>query len=145
MTSRTRAALLTAGVFVVVGCSDDGGGDGDLAAFCAAADRLEAADPFFFVEDRDRYEAAIDEMEAAFGDARANAPSDISDEVEQVAQDMESVIAALRGIDDPSDEAEVDATLSALDDSAAAGVTAGSEIDSYLVSNCDGRPAADAG
>ena len=135
MTKRVLPAFAILGALVGSGCGDDAGGD--LAAFCAAADRLEESDPFFFVEDRDGYEAAIDEMEAAFDDARSNAPPEISDEVEQAAQDMESVIAALRGIDDPSDEAEVDAALSALDDTAATGVTGGSDIDAYLASNCD--------
>jgi hypothetical protein len=137
MTNRILAATVILGALVASGCGDDGGSDGDLAAFCDAADRIEESDPFFFVDDRDGYEKAIDEMEAAMDDARSNAPTEISDEVEQAAQDMQAVIAALRGIDDPSDEAEVDAALSALDDTAAAGVTGGSDIDAYLATNCD--------
>ena len=122
---------------VASSCGDDGGSDGDLAAFCDAADRIEESDPFAFLDDRDAYEAAIDEMEAAVADAQSNAPSEISDEVDQGVQDMEQVIAALRGIDDPSDEAEVEAALSALDDGAVTGVTGGSDLDAYLVENCD--------
>jgi hypothetical protein len=137
MTNRILAATVILGALFASGCGDDGGSDGDLAAFCDAADRIEESDPFFFVDDRDGYEKAIDEMEAAMDDARSNAPTEISDEVEQAAQDMQSVIAALREIDDPSDEAEVDAALSALDDTAAAGVTGGSDIDAYLATNCD--------
>ena len=137
MTNRILAALVTLGALVASGCGDDGGSDGDLAAFCDAADRIEESDPFFFLDDRNGYEAALDEMEAAVSDAQSNAPAEISDEVDQAAQDMEAVIAALRGIDDPSDEAEVGAALSALDDTAVAGVTQGSDIDTYLALNCD--------
>lgn len=137
MTNRILAAFAILGALGASGCGDGGGSDGDLAAFCEAADRIEKSDPFFFLDDRDGYEGAIDEMEAAMDDAQSNAPTEISDEVEQAAQDMESVIAALRGVDDPSDEAEVDAALAALDDTATEGVTDGSEIDTYLVSNCD--------
>ena len=89
------------------------------------------------MDDRDAYEAAIDEMEAALADARSNAPSEIGDEVEEAAQGMEEVFAALRGIEDPSDEAEVEAALSALDDTAVTGVGSGSDLDAYLVENCD--------
>ena len=137
MTNRILASLVTLGAIVASGCGDDGGSDGDLAAFCDAADRIEESDPFFFLDDRGGYEAALDEMEAAVSDAQSNAPAEISDEVDQAAQDMEAVIAALRGIDDPSDEAEVGAALSALDDTAVAGVTQGSDIDTYLALNCD--------
>ena len=137
MTNRILASLVTLGAIVASGCGDDGGSDGDLAAFCDAADRIEESDPFFFLDDRNGYEAALDEMEAAMSDAQSNAPAEISDEVDQAAEDMEAVIAALRGIDDPSDEAEVGAALSALDDTAVAGVTQGSDIDTYLALNCD--------
>ena len=137
MTNRVLAVSVVLGALVASGCGDDGGSDGDLAAFCDAADRLERSDPFFFVDDRDGYERALDEMEAAMDDAESNAPSEISDAVEQAAQEMQSVIAALRAVDDPSDEAEVDAALSSLDDRAAAGVTGGSDIDVYLATNCD--------
>ncbi|MDX2380587.1 MAG: hypothetical protein QNM02_12620 [Acidimicrobiia bacterium] len=143
MTNRILAATVILGALVASGCGDDGDSDGDIAAFCDAADRIEESDPFFFVDDRDGYEKAIDEMEAAMDDARSNAPTEISDEVQQAAQDMHSVIAALRGIDDPSDEAEVDAALSALDDTAAAVVTGGSDIDAYLATNCDNRSGGD--
>jgi hypothetical protein len=143
MTNRILAAFVILGALVASGCGDDGGSDGDLAAFCDAADRIEESDPFVFLDDRDGYEAAIDEMEAAMADAQSNAPTEISDEVKQAAQDMKMVIAALRGIDDPSDEAEVGAALSALDDTAAAGVTGGSDIDVYLVENCDNRSSGD--
>lgn len=136
MTNRILAASVILGALAASGCGDDGG-NGDLAAFCDAADRIEESDPFFFLDDRDGYDNAIDEMEAAMDDARSNAPKEISDEVEQAAEDMQSVIAALREIDDPSDEAEVDAALSALDDTAVAGVTEGSDIDTYLATNCD--------
>ena len=136
MTNRILAATVILGAVVASACGGDGGSDGDLAAFCEAADRIEESDPFFFVDDRDGYEKAIDEMEAAIADAETSAPAEISDDVEQAAQDMAMVIAALRGIDDPSDEAEVEAALSALDDTAA-GVTGGSEIDTYLATNCD--------
>ena len=124
-------------------CGDDGSSDGDVAAFCEASDRIETSDPFAFLDDRDAYEAAIDEMEAALADARSNAPSEISDEVEEAAQDMEEVLAALRGVEDPSDEAEVEAALSALDESATAGVGSGSEIDVYPMENCDNRSSGD--
>jgi hypothetical protein len=118
-------------------CGDDGSSDGDLTAFCEASDRLETSEPFDFLDDRDAYEAAINEMEAALADVRSNAPSEISDEVEEGAQGMEEVLAALRGIEDPSDEAEVEAALSALDDTAVTGVGSGSDLDAYLVENCD--------
>jgi hypothetical protein len=95
-------------------------------------------EPFDFIDDRAAYDAALDEMEAAMADARANAPSEISEQVEAVSQDTEEVIAALRGIEDPSDEAEVEAAFAALDDTAE-GVTSGSDIDAYLVENCDNR------
>jgi len=142
MTNRVLAACAILGALVAAGCGDDEDSDGDLAAFCDAADRIEESDPFAFLGDRDGYEAAIDEMEAAMADARSNAPAEISDEVDQAAQDMEMVIVALRGIDDPSDQAEVDAALSALDDTAS-GVTGGSDIDAYLASNCDNGSSGD--
>lgn len=132
-TNRFLAASAILGALVASGCGGDG--DGDLAAFCDAADRIEVSDPFDSLDDRDGYEAAIDEMESALDDAQSNAPTEIRDEVEQAAQDMEMVIAALRGIDDPADDAEVAAALSALDDTS--GVTSGSAIDTYLESNCD--------
>jgi hypothetical protein len=120
-------------------CGDDESSDVDIAAFCEASDRIETSDPFAFLDDRDAYDAAIQEMEAALTDIRSNAPSEIRDEVEKGAQDMEEVLAALRGIEDPSDESEVAAALSALDDSAVAGVSSGSALDAYLVENCDNR------
>lgn len=134
---RKLVASMILGAIVASGCGDDDGGDGDLAAFCDAADRIEESDPFAFPDDRDAYEAAIDEMEAAMTDAQSNAPSEISDDVEQAVQDMEQVIAALRGIDDPSDEAEVETALLALDDTAVTGVTGGTDLDAYLVENCE--------
>jgi hypothetical protein len=137
---RKLVALVILGGLMASGCGDDGSSDGDIAALCEASDRIETSDPFAFLDDRDAYEAAIDEMEAALADIRSNAPSEISDEVEEGAQDMEEVLAALRGVEDPSDEAEVEAALSALDDTAVAGVGSGSDLDAYLVENCDNRP-----
>jgi hypothetical protein len=137
---RTLVALVILSGLVASGCGDDDGSDGDPAAFCDAADLLEQTEPFDFIDDRAAYDAALDEMEAAMADARANAPSEISEQVEAVSQDTEEVIAALRGIEDPSDEAEVEAALSALDDTAVAGVGSGSDLDAYLVENCDNRP-----
>jgi hypothetical protein len=126
-------------LFAAAACSDNENSDGDIAAFCEASDRIETSDPFAFLDDRDAYVAAIDEMEAALTEIRSNAPSEIRDEVEEGAEDMEEVLAALRGIEDPSDEAEVEEALSALDDSAVAGVGSGSDLDAYLVENCDHR------
>jgi hypothetical protein len=133
-------AIVILGGLIASGCSDDddSDGDGDLAAFCDAADEIEQTDPFAFTDDRDAYEAELDEMEAALADIRANAPAEISEEVEAGAEDMEEVIAALRDIEDPSDEAEVEAAFAALDDTAT-GVTGGSDLDAYLVQNCDNR------
>lgn len=141
---RTLVAFVILGGLAASGCGDDGGSDGDIAAFCDAADLLEQTDPFFFLDDRDAYEAAIDEMEAAIADIRASASSEISEEVEAASQDMDEVIAALRGIEDPSDEAEVEAAFSAIGD-AATGVTSGSDLDAYLVENCDNRSSGDSG
>jgi hypothetical protein len=75
-------------------------------------------------------------------DARSNAPSEIRDAVEQAADEMEDAIAALRGVEDPSDEAEVAAAFAALDDGGT-GVTGGSDIDVYLIENCDNRSSGD--
>lgn len=44
-------------------------------------------------------------MEAALADARSNAHSEISYVVDEVARDSDEVIAALRGMQDPSDSA----------------------------------------
>ena len=132
---RNLVALVAFGALLAAGCGDDGG-NGDVAAFCDAADRIEQAEPFDHVDDRDAFDAELDEMEEALADARSNAPSDIRDTVEEVAAGMEEVLAALRGIDDPSDEAEVEATFVALGDSAT-GVTSGSDLDVYLAENCD--------
>ena len=122
-------------VTLATACGDDND-DGDLAAFCAAADRIEAAEPLAVADDRARYDAELDEMEAAMADARANAPAEISGEVEAAAGEMEAVIAALRALEDPTDDAEVEAALTALDDRAT-GVTGSSELDVYLVEHCD--------
>jgi len=133
---RILIALVVLGTLMASGCGDDGDGDGDLAAFCGAANRIEGTEPLAHVDDRDVYDAEIDKMQAALTDARLNAPSEISDVVEEVARGMDEVIAALRGIQDPSDEAEVQAALSALGDTAE-GVTSGSDLDAYLAANCD--------
>ncbi len=59
--TRTAALLLAAGLLLVgVGCGDDGG-DGDLASFCAAYERLAAEDPF-----EELAIASPEEMRAAF-------------------------------------------------------------------------------
>jgi hypothetical protein len=132
---RKLVALVVLGVLVASGCGDDDSSDGDLTAFCDARDRVEQSDPFAFPDDRDAYEAEIDDMEAGVADARSNAPSEISDEVEALSQVMDETIAALRSLEDPSDEAEVEAALSALDNND----PSDTDLDAYLVENCDDR------
>jgi hypothetical protein len=137
------ATLLIVGGVLASGCGDDGSGDGDIAAFCDAIDRLEhSGDPFDHVDDRDAFVAAVDEQAAAMADARSNAPSEIRDAVEQAADEMEDVYAVLRGLEDPSDESEVEAAAAALDDGGT-GDTGGLDFDVYLVENCDNRSSGD--
>jgi hypothetical protein len=139
------ATLLIVGGVLASGCGDDGSGDGDIAAFCDAIDRLEhSGDPFDHVDDRDAFVAALDEQAAAWADARSNAPSEIRDAVEQGADEMEEAFAVLRGLEDPSDEAEVAAAAAALDDGGT-DASGGSDIDFdvYLVENCDNRSSGD--
>ena len=67
------ATLLIVGGVLASGCGDDGSGDGDIAAFCDAVDRLEhSGDPWDHVDDRDAFVAAVDEQAAAMADARSS-------------------------------------------------------------------------
>lgn len=136
---RVAIVLVVLSGFVLSACGDDGDDEGDLAAFCDAADRIQQAEPFLVTDDLDAWTAAIDEMEAAVSDAVENAPSDISDEVDDRAQEMAEVIAVLRGIEDPTDDQEVDAAMEPLAETGAVGVSQGSAIDVYLMENCDNR------
>jgi len=139
-TMRILVALVVLGGFVFSACGDDGGGDGDVAAFCDAADRIEQAEPFDHVDDLDAFHAEIDEAEAALNDAQSNAPAEISDEVEAVVATSAAVYAALRELEDPSNEAEAEAALAGVD---TAGSESFPEVEAYLVENCDNRSSED--
>ena len=128
---RRVLALMIVGGFVLVACGDDDGG-GDVAAFCDAVERVTNSDIFEGEDDPDAFQAAISDMREAMNDARANAPSEISDDVEVVVSQTEQFLDALSEIEDPADEAQVEAAFAVLDEEQ--GPT--EELDAFILAEC---------
>jgi hypothetical protein len=79
---------VTALALIAAGCGDDDDSDGDLAAYCAMSDDLDAQASFPTDEQLD--------------DLADVAPSEIKD-------DVETFIDAIKDLDDPNDQQQVEA------------------------------------
>ena len=131
---RLLAAAILGGL-ALVACGDDDGG-GDLAAFCDAVDRIEASgDPFEVADDPVAFQAEISSFRDALDDARANAPSEISDEVDEIASQVDRAYEALSEIEDPTDDAQVEAALAPFDDDDE-DEDLSDEVDAFILDEC---------
>ena len=90
-------------------CAEDGEGDEE---FCAAAEELEAAleeDPF--EGDPETFDERLDQGQAAIEALADAAPDEISQEIDVAASGFRELLDLFREIDDPTDEAEVEAAF----------------------------------
>ena len=103
--TKPAAALLLAAT-ALTGCGGDG--DSEAAAFCAAIQRSEEANPFGVTAsgnrepDLERYLAGLAEMSAAYKDAVAVAPSEIEEEFATYAEWATERYDAALAIEEPT-------------------------------------------
>ena len=118
-------------------CAEDGGGDEE---FCAAAEEFGAAfdeDPF--EGDPELFDERLDQGESAFEALADAAPDELSEEMDIFVATLREFLDAFRGIDDPTDEDEVDAVFEELfsDEEAAAEFDeAEAAVDAYVEEEC---------
>ena len=120
--------MVVVAAFVTAACSSGGGdaggesfeppsgeGGGTVEAFCAAAEELDAAfQEDLFAGDPETLDERVDQLQSVFEAAADAAPGEISDEMDILLAEARDQYEALRGIEDPTDQDEVDAVFEGL-------------------------------
>ena len=105
--------MLVAGAFAVTACGSDGGAGGSVQAFCAALEELDASEgiEFPFVGDPETLDELIDHSQSLSEAVADAAPEEISDEADIAFAALVKLFDALRALDDPTDQDEVQAAF----------------------------------
>lgn len=132
------SVAVVAVALALAGCGgDDGGDEGDLAAFCDKQKELAAvADPFADLgpgSTIDDIKGALDETQSAVDEAVDVAPSEIKGDAERLQSFFSDFADQVRGASSRQDLLRIAQTFQ---QEAAELQTAGSRLESYTRENC---------
>jgi hypothetical protein len=105
---KRAVTVVLAGAFVVAACGDDSGGS--VEAFCESAQEFADAGDFFDTNNPEDFSAGLEEAREVINALADDAPSEISDDAETVAEVSGELFDSLADID-PTDQAAVEAAF----------------------------------
>jgi hypothetical protein len=100
--------VVVAGAFVVAACGDDSGGS--VEAFCESAQEFADSGDFLDTDNPEDFSAGLEQAREVINALADDAPSEISDDAETVAEVSGEMFDSLAGID-TTDEAAVEAAF----------------------------------
>jgi hypothetical protein len=100
---KRAVTVVLAGAFVVAACGDDSGGS--VEAFCESAQEFADSGDFFDTNNPEDFSAGLEEAREVIDALADDAPSEISDDAETVAEISGELFDSLGDIDTTDQEA----------------------------------------